>query len=102
MPRPPTITRVAFRAIAPIFGAALLVYLIGRIGPANLLRSIANLGWGLALIIALGGVAQLVRAAAWRLTLAGFGGAVSFPRLVQLRLAFGSSRPVWGTRPDIR
>jgi phosphatidylglycerophosphate synthase/uncharacterized membrane protein YbhN (UPF0104 family) len=87
MPRQRTITRVAFRAIAPICGASLLVYLIGRIGPANLFRSIADLGWGLVLIIALGGVAQLVRAAAWRLTLADFSSSVSFPRLVQLRLA---------------
>jgi len=87
VPKPTVITRRAFRTIAPVSGALLLFYLIGRIGPANLLRNIASLGWGLALIIALGGVAQLVRAVAWRLTLAGFRGAVSFPRLVQLRLA---------------
>lgn len=87
MPKQRTITRVAFRAMAPICGVALLVYLIARIGPAHLLRNIADLGWWLTLIIALGGVAQLVRAAAWRLTLADFTSAVSFPRLVQLRLA---------------
>ena len=77
---------MVLRAIAPISGAALVFYMIGRIGPANLFRSIAGLGWGLALIVALGGVAQLVRAVAWRLTLTGFRGAVSFPRLIQLRL----------------
>ena len=87
MPKRTAVTRMVLRAIAPIFGAALLVYLMERIGPSNLFRSIANLGWGLALIIAVGGVAQLVRAAAWRMTLADFKSAVSFPRLIQLRLA---------------
>lgn len=87
MPKPTTITQRGFCAIAPAFGAALLFYLIERVGPANLFRNIASLGWGLALTIALSGVAQLVRTLAWRLTLQGFRGAASFPRLFQLRLA---------------
>src|SRR5271157_3791628 len=77
----------ALRAIAAVSGIALLAYLIWRAGPGNLLRNISTLGWGLALIIALGGVAHLVKTWAWRLTFTGCEGRVSFFRLLQLRLA---------------
>ncbi len=82
-----TIRRTVLRSFVAIAGAALLANLIWRAGPANLLRGIHQLGWGIALIISLGGVAHLVKTAAWRLTLTRGGGRVSFPRLVQLRLA---------------
>src|SRR5271154_4320295 len=69
--KPTTIRQMAFRAIAAVSGIALLACLIWRVGPGNLLNNISTLGWGLALIIALGGVAHLVKTWAWQLTLAG-------------------------------
>src|SRR5271163_3547200 len=87
VPNPTTKRQIAFRGIAAISGSALLAYLIWRAGPGNLLRNISTLGWGLALIIALGGVAHLVKTWAWRLTFTGCEGRVSFFRLLQLRLA---------------
>src|SRR5271155_2524865 len=84
---PTTKRQMAFRGITAISGCALLVYLIWRAGPGNLLQNISTLGWGLALIIALGGVAHLVKTWAWRLTFTGCEGRVSFFRLLQLRLA---------------
>ena len=83
----PTTRQKVFRAIAAVSGIALLAYLIWRVGPGNLLENISTLGWGLALIIALGGVAHLVKTWAWRLTLTGCRGRVSFSRMLQLRLA---------------
>ena len=82
-----TAKQIALHTIAAISGCALLAYLIWRVGPANLLRNISTLGWGLALIIALGGIVHLVKIWAWRLTLPDFSGRVSFPLLLQLRLA---------------
>jgi phosphatidylglycerophosphate synthase len=86
--KPTTTRQKALRAIAAVSGIALLTYLIWRVGPGNLLENISTLGWwGLALIIALGGVAHLVKTWAWRLTLTGCRGGVSFSRMLQLRLA---------------
>jgi hypothetical protein len=85
--KPTTTRQKALRAIAAVSGAALLAYLIWRVGAGNLLENISTLGWGLALIIALGGLAHLVKTWAWRLTLTGCRGGVSFTRMFQLRLA---------------
>jgi len=85
--KPTTIRQKAFRAIAAVSGIALLAYLIWRVGPGNLLENISTLGWGLVLIIALGGIAHVVKAWAWGLTLTGCRGRVSFARMLQLRLA---------------
>src|SRR5271165_4240494 len=84
----PTINRrLPLRALASIFGVVLLTFLIRRVGLGRLVEDIGRLGWGLALVIALGGVAHLVKAWAWRFTLVGEEHKVSFPRLLQLRLA---------------
>ncbi len=80
-------TRFPFRLLAGIFGALLLVFLIRRAGPANLLESIATLGWRLSLVIALGGVGHVVKTWAWRLTLLDDKRQVSFARTLALRLA---------------
>ena len=79
-------TRRQKQLIAVVFGAALLTYLIRRAGPARLLESIASLGWGLALVIAVGGLTHLVKTLAWRLTLIGEKHDVSFLRMLALRL----------------
>ncbi|MGO9520085.1 MAG: lysylphosphatidylglycerol synthase domain-containing protein [Candidatus Korobacteraceae bacterium] len=78
--------RLALRFLAAIFGTALLAYLIWRVGPSTLAQDVSRLGWGLALVIALGGVAHVVKAWAWRFTLSGEEHRVSFPKLLQLRL----------------
>ena len=65
----------------------LLTYLVWRTGPANLLENIRTLGWGLAFIVALGGVAHVVKTWAWQLTLLDDKRRVSFARLLGLRLA---------------
>ena len=78
---------LAFRFSSAVLGVTLFVYLIWRIGPANLLENVRTLGWGLAVIVALGGVSHLVKSGAWRLTLVDKKGQVSFARLFGLRLA---------------
>jgi phosphatidylglycerophosphate synthase len=86
--KPPPARRMVFRTLAVVAGGALLAYLVWRVGPGNLLKSIATLGWGLALVIALGGVAHLVKTCAWRLTLTSCSRrSVSFSRMLQVRLA---------------
>jgi len=80
-------TRLPLRLLAGMFGILLLTYLMRRAGPAKLLESMATLGWGLALVIALGGVSHLVKTWAWRLTLLDEKHQVSFVRMFGLRLA---------------
>ncbi len=82
-----TMRQMAFRAAAAVSGTALLAWLIWRVGPGILLENISELGWGLVVIVALGGVRHLVKTWAWRLTLTGCRGEVSFTRMLQLRLA---------------
>ena len=80
-------TRLPLRLLAGMFGILLLTYLVRRAGPAKLLESMATLGWGLALVMALGGVSHLVKTWAWRLTLLDEKHRVSFVRMFGLRLA---------------
>ena len=79
--------RVSFRVFATLAGIALFLFLVRRADPASLLKNIEKLGWGLTLVIALAGVSHVVKTWAWRLTLVGEKGKVSFPRLIALRLA---------------
>src|ERR1700757_2366637 len=78
--------RLARRIVAAILGIALLTYLILRAGPATLMEGLHRLGWGLALIIAMGGLSHLVKTYAWKLTLVGSGNTASIGRMFQLRL----------------
>ena len=80
-------TRFPIRTLAGMFGVLLLVLLIRRAGIANLRESIAAVGWRLVLVIALGGVAHVVKTWAWRLTLLDDKREVSFARTLGLRLA---------------
>ena len=50
-------------------GAALLVFLVVHAGPHALLDNAKLVGWGLLLVIGLGGLSHLLKAWAWRLTL---------------------------------
>jgi len=78
--------RLPLRLLSGVLGVLLLTYLIRRAGPAKLLESITTLGWGLSLVIALGGVSHVVKTWAWRLTLLDEKRHVSFPRMLALRL----------------
>jgi hypothetical protein len=53
-----------------LVGAALFVYVVQRTGVADILEGIDRVGWGLAAILALGGLRFMLRAASWRLCLA--------------------------------
>ena len=74
--------RLPLRLFAGMLGVLLLTYLVWRAGPAKLLESIATIGWGLGLVIALGGVSHLVKTWAWRLTLLDEKRQVSFVRML--------------------
>lgn len=56
------------RLLAPTAGLALLAHLIARTGTGNILEHLKAVGWGLVLVLVLGGFFHLVRALAWRLT----------------------------------
>jgi phosphatidylglycerophosphate synthase len=79
--------RLPLRTLGVLVGILLFVHLIQRAGPAKLLASMAALGWGLALVIAWGGVAHIIKTWAWRLTLLDGKYQVSFVRMLGLRLS---------------
>ena len=88
--------RLPLRMLGAILGILLFIHLIHRAGPAKLLASMVALGWGLALVIAWGGVAHILKTWAWRLTLLDGKYHVSFARMLGLRLsseAVGQWRP---------
>lgn len=74
------------KAIVLVAGMALLAWLIYRAGPRQILENITRLGWGSALVIALGGIALVVRTWAWRITLVGSYPEICFARMLALRL----------------
>jgi phosphatidylglycerophosphate synthase len=61
--------RVVLRNVFGCVGIALFVGLIVHAGPRALLQNAKVVGWGLLLVIALGGLSHAVKAWAWRLTL---------------------------------
>ena len=79
--------RLPLRMLGVILGILLFIHLIHRAGPAKLLASMVALGWGLALVIAWGGVAHVLKTWAWRLTLLDGKRHVSFARMLGLRLS---------------
>jgi uncharacterized protein (TIRG00374 family) len=81
-----TRVRPALRLLSIAAGAGLIAYLTWRAGPGNLWQQLVKLGWGFALVIALAGVAHLVKTWAWRMTLGKDQRKFSFPRLLGLRL----------------
>ncbi len=62
----PTGRRIA-TAAAAIIGVALFIYAVRVVGVAEILDGIRRVGWGILLILALGGARFLIRAECWRL-----------------------------------
>lgn len=86
MPERRIASKSLLRILAVLLGAGLVAYLIGRAGPASLLHNARVIGWGMLLVIALAGVAHVVRTWAWRLALLGDAKKISFWRTLGLRL----------------
>ena len=62
--------RVSISGVLTAFaGLALLVFVVAQVGVAEIAADIRQVGWGLLLVIVIGGVRFLLRAAAWRLCL---------------------------------
>jgi len=64
-------------------GLGLLVWVVMRVGIAEIAADVRQVGWGLAIIVAFGGLRFLLRAAAWRLCL-------DPPHTLRLRDAFAA------------
>jgi Lysylphosphatidylglycerol synthase TM region len=79
--------RKTFRFATVLLSAALLVSLIRRSGVSRVVDQVGAVGWGLALVVALGGIAYLAKTLAWRLTFLSDLRDVSFARTFGLRLA---------------
>jgi hypothetical protein len=75
-----------FRLAVALLGITLLFFLIRRTGPSTVVDQLKTVGWGLGLIIALGGMAHLTKTLAWRLTFLCNLRNVSFARTFGLRL----------------
>jgi Lysylphosphatidylglycerol synthase TM region len=78
--------RQLVRIAAALVGVALLVSLIRRTGASTVVDEIRTIGWGLALVIGLGGISHLTKTLAWRFTFLCDVRNVSFARTFGLRL----------------
>jgi phosphatidylglycerophosphate synthase len=73
--------------MVPLIGIGLLAYLVSKSDIHALAADAKTIGWGLLLIIALGGLSHVVKTWAWLLTMRGERRKVSFTRAFGLRLA---------------
>jgi len=58
--------QLSLRFFAALLGLGLLGYLVFRAGPGVVWKELQAVGWGLALIIMLGGFSQFIKTCAWR------------------------------------
>ncbi len=65
-PRLQSLIQLSFRFFAALLGLGLLGYLVFRTGPEIVWKQLQAVGWGLALIIILGGFSQFIKTCAWR------------------------------------
>lgn len=68
MPKFQFLTRILLRFFAALLGLGLLGYLVFRTGPGVVWKQVQEVGWGLALVIILGGFYQFIKTCAWRQT----------------------------------
>ncbi len=78
-------SRVASRYLLAGCGAALMVFLVVHAGPRMLLQNVRQVGWGLLVVVALGGLSHVFKTWAWRLTLPA-AAQYRFSRMFGLRL----------------
>src|ERR1700687_4101382 len=78
--------RSFFRSFVLILGVSLLGYMVFRAGPGAVWKQVQAVGWGLALIIILGGLSQLIKTWAWRQTFACDISALSWSRSLGAQL----------------
>ena len=86
MYRPKVQFRQLVRFSGTLLGVALLVCLICGTGRSTVIGQVKTVGWGLGLIVALGGISHLTKTLAWRLTFLCDVRNVSFARTFGLRL----------------
>jgi Lysylphosphatidylglycerol synthase TM region len=79
--------RFFFRCFVLVLGVSLLGYMLHRTGPGAVWKQVQAVGWGLALIIILGGLSQLIKTCAWRQTFACDISALSWSRSLGAQLA---------------
>jgi hypothetical protein len=77
MPDRSRITR-SFLPITPLLGIALLVYLLTTVKFSALAGNAKAIGWGMLVVLALGGFSHVIKTWAWRLTMLGEARNVSF------------------------
>ena len=75
-----------FRLAAILLGMAVLVSLLRRTGASTVIDQVKTVGWGLVLVIALGGIAHLTKTLAWRCTFLCDIRDIPFARMFGLRL----------------
>ena len=78
---------ISCRLFLPLLGIILLGYMVCRTGLGAVWKQIQAVGWGLAVIIMLGGLAQLVKTWAWRQTITCDISALSWSRSFGAQLA---------------
>ena len=75
-----------FRSFLLLLGVSLLAYMVFRAGPGAVWKQVQAVGWGLALIIIMGGFSQLIKTCAWRQTFACDISALSWSRSLGAQL----------------
>ena len=65
-PRLKSLIQLSLRFVAALLGLGLLGYLVFRAGPGVVWKQLEAVGWGLALIVILGGFSQFIKTCAWR------------------------------------
>jgi phosphatidylglycerophosphate synthase len=75
-----------FLRLTPLLGMGLLIYLIATTNLRVVAAHAMTIGWGMLLVIALGGFTHVFKTWAWRLTLRDEARKISFARSLSLRL----------------
>src|SRR5512142_3301553 len=72
--------------LTAVLGLVLLVVLVLRTGTTTVIQQVRTIGWGVVLILVLGGFGHFIKTWAWRVTFGCEIGNLSFARTFGLRL----------------
>ena len=61
-----SLIQLSVRFLAALLGLSLLGYVVFRTGPGVVWKQVQAVGWGLALLVILGGFSQVIKTCAWR------------------------------------